>query len=112
MGDATNAQPISTTTLAQAQTPLGGDPTGFMAAAGVKTRSLDDILAARPADTQDLWHARLFLLKPALRRLLSAFWAFSGLVVLLTPNGLLNMADWFAFVRLFGTCDRFLGLPL
>jgi hypothetical protein len=41
-----------------------GDPARWMAETGIAPKSLDQILAARPASVQDRWFARLYLLKP------------------------------------------------
>ncbi|MCH4545781.1 SDR family oxidoreductase [Rhizobium changzhiense] len=41
-------------------------------------------LAANPSGVQDLWFARLYLLKPLVISGLSAFWLLSGLIPLLT----------------------------
>ncbi len=84
LGDLTRAHPITTTTLAQASGPLEGNPGAFESVTGIKPRGLESVLAARPAGTQDLWHARLFLIKPVLRLVLSVLWAVSGLTVLLS----------------------------
>lgn len=42
-------------------------------------------LARNPAGVQDLWFARLYLLKPLIFFCLSAFWLVSGIVPLLDP---------------------------
>ncbi|MDP3898344.1 MAG: SDR family oxidoreductase, partial [Mesorhizobium sp.] len=47
-------------------------------------RSLDETLAASPAGAQDLWFARLYLLKPVIFGGLSVFWLLSGLIALLS----------------------------
>jgi len=43
---------------------------------------LAEILAAHPAGVQDLWFARLYLLKPVIFGVLSLFWLLSGLIAL------------------------------
>lgn len=43
-------------------------------------------LARNPAGVQDLWCARLYLLKPLIFFCLSAFWLASGLIPLLDPS--------------------------
>jgi uncharacterized protein YbjT (DUF2867 family) len=43
-------------------------------------RSLDATLRAHPAGVQDLWFARLYLLKPLMVVVLAAFWVLSGLI--------------------------------
>lgn len=45
-------------------------------------KSLEETLAAFPAGAQDLWFARLYLLKPVLIVALALFWIVSGLVAL------------------------------
>ena len=49
------------------------------------SRGFSQILAERPAGTQDLWHARLYLLRPLTRFSLMFMWLASGLVGLLLP---------------------------
>lgn len=44
--------------------------------------SLAEVLAANPAGVQDLWFARLYLLKPIIFGVLSLFWLLSGLIAL------------------------------
>jgi uncharacterized protein YbjT (DUF2867 family) len=56
--------PVRSTSLAQLTAGVVGDPAPWMAATGVAPKSLDEILAARPATVQDRWFARLYLLKP------------------------------------------------
>ncbi|KJF74217.1 SDR family oxidoreductase [Agrobacterium arsenijevicii] len=46
-------------------------------------KTLKETLAAHPSGVQDLWFARLYLLKPLLILCLSIFWLLSGLVPLL-----------------------------
>jgi uncharacterized protein YbjT (DUF2867 family) len=53
------------------------------AAGGVMLHSLAETLAANPAGVQDVWFARLYLLKPVIILVLAAFWATSGAVALL-----------------------------
>jgi hypothetical protein len=45
-----------------------------------------DFVTARPAGTQDLWHARLYLLRPVLRLVLALLWLASGLIGLFLPS--------------------------
>jgi uncharacterized protein YbjT (DUF2867 family) len=44
-----------------------------------------ETLKRHPAGVQDLWFARLYLLKPLIVVILSAFWVLSGLIPLLDP---------------------------
>ena len=43
-------------------------------------RTLTAVLSGRPSGSQDLWHARLFLLRPLVRMALALLWVVSGLV--------------------------------
>jgi uncharacterized protein YbjT (DUF2867 family) len=56
--------PVRSTSLAQLTAGVVGDPAPWMAATGIAPKSLEQILAARPASVQDRWFARLYLLKP------------------------------------------------
>jgi uncharacterized protein YbjT (DUF2867 family) len=49
----------------------------------ISLKALKETLAAHPSGVQDLWFARLYLLKPLLILCLSFFWLLSGLVPLL-----------------------------
>ena len=63
------------------------DPAPFVAATGLAPRHLDEALAAAPAQVQDLWHARLYFLRPLLRVLLALFWIATGVIaVLVSPE--------------------------
>lgn len=58
---------------------------GALAATGgtlKATASLAETLAANPAGAQDVWFARLYLLKPVVFATLALFWLLSGLVAL------------------------------
>ncbi|MBK8457747.1 MAG: SDR family oxidoreductase [Phyllobacteriaceae bacterium] len=48
----------------------------------IPLKSLAETLASNPAGVQDLWFARLYLLKPALIVGLALFWIFSGSIAL------------------------------
>jgi hypothetical protein len=56
--------PVRSTSLAQLTAGVIGDREPWMSATGIKPKSLEQILAARPATVQDRWFARLYLLKP------------------------------------------------
>jgi hypothetical protein len=56
--------PARSTSLAQLTAGVIGDPARWTAEAAIRPKSLDQILAARPAGVQDRWFARLYLLKP------------------------------------------------
>ena len=59
-----------------------GDPSSWIAATGIKPRSLDTILAERPSSVQDRWFARLYWLKPVAIVALAAFWITTGVIAL------------------------------
>ena len=83
-GDLTSLPPITTTALMQLGTGLTGDGAKFRRMTGVAPRNLADVLSGRPSGSQDLWHARLFLLRPLVRAALAILWAVSGIVGLLS----------------------------
>ncbi|MEP9388628.1 SDR family oxidoreductase [Mesorhizobium sp. KR9-304] len=70
--------PLRSTALAAAAGGIAGHAT----LAGRRLATLDETLAANPAGVQDLWFARLYLLKPVLYGTLSLFWLVSGVVAL------------------------------
>lgn len=61
---------------------VSGDPAAWMAATGIAPRSLTQSLARQPAGVQDLWHARLFLMKPIIFGVLALIWLASGIIAL------------------------------
>lgn len=85
-GDLIRAHPITSTALAQVLSRLSADGTPFERSAGITARGLSATLAARAAGTQDLWHARLFLVRPLVRLVLALLWAASGLTGLLAER--------------------------
>jgi uncharacterized protein YbjT (DUF2867 family) len=74
--------PARATAMAQLSAGVVGDPSSWMAATGIKPKSLDTILADRPASVQDRWFARLYWLKPLAIVALAAFWIVTGAVAL------------------------------
>lgn len=79
---------------------------------GFAPASMDERLARRPAQTQDLWHARLYFLRPALQLALAAMWLGSAAVGLLTPPAQYAaiVAPWVAWG--FSAIDLLIGLAL
>ena len=76
-------------------------------------------LARNPAGVQDLWFARLYLLKPLMFLCLSAFWLASGLIPLIDPQRAAGhfapfMGQTAALSLTFTTCliDIILGLAI
>ena len=83
VGDITKLDPLTTTSIAQFEARLTGDAEGFTAATGIHARGLSTALAAKPSESQDLWHARLYLLRPLIRLVLALLWFVSGCLGLL-----------------------------
>ena len=70
--------PARSTALKQLAAGVVGDPAAWIAATGIKPKSLHDILAAAPASVQDRWFAKLYLLKPVAIAALALFWIATG----------------------------------
>ncbi|MEQ8355273.1 MAG: NAD(P)H-binding protein [Kiloniellaceae bacterium] len=88
-GDFLGRGTISSTALAQMEYGNAGRETGFIETIGFSPATLAERLQRRPAQTQDLWHARLYLLRPLVRGVLVLLWLASGLLGLMTMQ-------WFA----------------
>ena len=118
LGDALRIGPISATAVAQLQTGVLADPAPLLARIDTRPRALSSFLNARPAGTQDLWQARLYLLKPLIRLTLATLWLASGLLGLATPAASfapgLPLPEGLAtaLARGFGIADLALGLAL
>jgi uncharacterized protein YbjT (DUF2867 family) len=74
--------PMRTTAMVQLAEGINGNPAGWIAATGIEPKSLDDMLAIHPANVQDRWFARLYLMKPLAIAVLAAFWIASGILAL------------------------------
>lgn len=83
LGDLTRLDPVTTTALRQFEGRLTGNAAAFEAATRIKARGLRELLSERPAETQDLWHARLYLLRPVIRLALAVLWTVNGLADLI-----------------------------
>lgn len=115
LGDVLRLGPISATAVAQLQA-------GVLAKAGplpVPVRGMRAFIAVRPAGTQDLWQARLYLLKPLIRLVLAVMWlASAGLGLFLPAAAVLpalpGLPESLAMVlaRAGGVVDLALGLAL
>jgi len=108
VGDALRLGPISATAVDQLQGGVLAQADARFAARGVSA-----FVMARPAGTQDLWQARLYLLKPVVRLGLAALWLGSAALGLLLPATAFPEVDapvWLA--RLAGLADLGLGLAL
>lgn len=118
IGDALKVGPVSATAVTQLQAGVLADPGPLFDRIDARPRALSGFLDDRPAGTQDLWHARLYLLKPLLRLTLATLWLASGLLGLATPAasfapGLpLPEGIATALARGFGFADLAIGLAL
>lgn len=123
VGDVLKFGPISTTALDQLTTgvealeapllehlPVAAHPRGF-----------SQFMAARPAGTAELWHARLYLMKPALRLILILLWLVSGFLGLflpsqiflpLIPKGMLPDPILIVLARAGGAADVLMAIGL
>jgi hypothetical protein len=57
-----------------------GDPREWTRVTGITPQSLSTALAAEPASVQERWFAALYLLKPVVFTVFSAFWIVTGLL--------------------------------
>ncbi|MFO1034638.1 MAG: SDR family oxidoreductase [Hyphomicrobiales bacterium] len=85
LGDWFGTGPLTTTSLKQLQFGNAAEGGDFSKTIGFNTRSMAQALQAQPAGTADLWHARLYLLRPLLRTALIIIWLVSGLLGLFSP---------------------------
>lgn len=85
LGDKLKLGPISAAAVKQLETGVTADYAAFAKATSQQPRGFSDMLSNRPAGTQDLWHARLYLLRPLIRFALMFMWLLSGLVGLFLP---------------------------
>lgn len=81
-GDALALGPIASTSVAQLTEGVVARTSPGLTPAPEGFRSF---LWRRPAGTQDLWQARLYLMRPALRLVLALMWLASGLIGLTLP---------------------------
>lgn len=85
IGDFLRLGPISSTAVAQLSHGIHAKTEAANGAFHTTPRGVSDILQARLAGTQDIWHARLYLLKPVIRLTLAALWLASGILGLSLP---------------------------
>jgi uncharacterized protein YbjT (DUF2867 family) len=98
LGDILGTGPLNSTSIEQVIHGNAGDPAPFTTATRIQPRRMADAFMARPATAQDLWHARLYLLRPLLRFGLAMFWIWTGVVVLF----LASRAEGYALLRAAG----------
>jgi uncharacterized protein YbjT (DUF2867 family) len=70
--------PLRSAAMSAIAAGVVGDPLPWRRATGRTCRPLTETLSAMPANVQEVWFARLWLLKPAIIAVLSLFWLVSG----------------------------------
>jgi len=114
LGDAMRLGPISLTAVRQLEAGVLAEPSAAVQAMPEAPRRFSEFMGARPAGTQDLWHARLYLMRPVLRVVLAVLWLVSGGIGLFLPAGEFlpliegsGVPKWLAiaFARLGGVAD-------
>lgn len=86
LGERLGMGPVTTTALKQLEYGNAADPDIFKEKTGIRPRALADSLAAEPAGPADLWHARLYLLRPVILAVLVLLWFVSGIIGLMAPT--------------------------
>lgn len=74
------ASPLRTTALRQMDHGVEGDPVAWVQALKLSPHSLADQLSRSPATVQDVWHARLWFVRPIAIVTLGLFWLLTGLI--------------------------------
>lgn len=106
IGDALRLGPLSATAIAQLQS-------GLHAAPSPDARGVTAFTMARPAGTQDLWQARLYLLKPLIRLTLALLWLWSGIMgLVLSPAAFAMVPTPVWLARAGGVVDLALAFAL
>jgi uncharacterized protein YbjT (DUF2867 family) len=85
LGDLLRVGPVSTTALDQLAAGVTADAEPLLARIKVRPAPVSRFIFHRPAGTQDLWQARIYLLKPLIRLTLALMWLVSGLLGLFLP---------------------------
>lgn len=76
VGDVLRLGPISRDTVTQLSAGVLANSERLLAKIDFRPRGFSEFHANRPAGTQDLWHARLYLMRPVLRIVLAAMCVF------------------------------------
>ncbi|WP_269514309.1 SDR family oxidoreductase [Brevundimonas subvibrioides] len=72
--------PLRTTALRQMEYGVEGDADTWVQTLGIQPLTLSDQLSREPASVQDVWHARLWFVRPVAVATLSLFWALTGII--------------------------------
>ena len=76
------SSPLRTTALRQMNHDVEGDPERWVERLGVCPQTPARHLSRHPASVQDVWHARLWFVRPVAIVALSLFWTLSGVITL------------------------------
>lgn len=79
-GDALGFSSMNTVALGQFQTRIDADLAERLTDIGFRPRRFSDALALEPSGPQDLWHAKLYFWRPALRLILATMWAATAVM--------------------------------
>jgi uncharacterized protein YbjT (DUF2867 family) len=113
VGDVLHFGPISATATAQLASGVLADPAPLLARLPCRPRSVSSFVMGRPAGTQDLWQARLYLLKPLIRLTLACLWLASAMLGLtLSGASFPEVAAPVLIARLGGLADLALAVAL
>lgn len=74
------SSPIRTTAIRQMDHDVSGHDSGWAERLGVASRGFSRFLAETPASVQDVWHARLWFVRPVSILTLGLFWLITGLI--------------------------------
>lgn len=74
------SSPIRTTAIKQMDHDVSGRDSGWAERLGVTSRGFSRFLAETPASVQDVWHARLWFVRPVAIVTLGLFWLITGLI--------------------------------
>jgi len=74
------SSPIRTTAIRQMDHDVAGRDSGWAERLGVEARGFSRFLAETPASVQDVWHARLWFVRPVAIVTLGLFWLTTGLI--------------------------------
>ncbi|MFN6982914.1 MAG: SDR family oxidoreductase [Brevundimonas sp.] len=74
------SSPIRTTAIKQMDYDVSGRDSGWAERLGVSSRGFSRFLAETPASVQDVWHARLWFVRPLSILTLGLFWLITGLI--------------------------------
>lgn len=86
LGDRVKIGPLNSTSLRQIEFGNAAPVEPFTSATGIKPLSMDEAFAQNPSFAQEIWHARLYFLKPTIRFVLALMWLLSGLIGLFTAR--------------------------